>query len=104
PEEKPAIGELILRAVLDSENGREITDQVTWTITGPDGAMEVEGNPVSVDLESGVFTITGYHTVSESEVTAQVTVMAQALRTYTMVFKTPTPTATLVAPEKVTAG
>ncbi len=102
--EPAALGQLTLMAVLDAEDGAQVTDRVEWTVSGAAGEGSAVENPSVFTLPSGVYTISGYHTVFEQEQSAQLTFMASSDRTYTMVFKTPTPTVSLVAPASAPAG
>jgi Ca-activated chloride channel family protein len=102
PESK--VSSVWFRALLDSVDGPEITDPIVWTITGENFDIEWEHNPVLFNLESGMYAVTAYHVVFEQTQTTEIAVVAGTERTVDVVFETPTPTATLVAPDSAAAG
>lgn len=104
PEPEPTISNVFLRATLDSENGPEITDAIIWSIGAPEFGLEEDGNPVTIELETGAYEIIAYHVAFEQEVSIQATIVGGSDRTITVVFKTPTPSATLIAPDTAAAG
>ncbi len=104
PPKAPDPVELRLIAVMDSENGPEVETPVTWTL-GMDGEkLEIDGNPGVIELRPGYWNVTGYHVALEQEVSADLALVEGQDRTHKMVFKTPTPTAALIAPATAPAG
>lgn len=104
PPALPAPTELTMIAVMDSEDGPQVETPITWTFGMGDDSFEFDGNPGVIELRSGSWTVTGYHVALEQEQSAQLAIVEGQPRTYTMVFETPTPTATLVAPASAAAG
>ena len=97
-------GSLTLRAVLDNENGPEITDPIIWNIVGPETNLEGENNPLMLSPKSGVYSITGYHVVFEQTQTAEIAVVAGTEQTVNVVFETSQPQVELIAPDSAPAA
>ncbi len=104
PEPEPEVATVTLRATMDSEDGPEVTDPVAWSIAAPAFSQEADGNPVTLELESGAYEITGHHVVLEQSASVQASVVGGMERTVTVIFQTPTPAASLVAPDSAEAG
>lgn len=102
--DEPEPAELTLIAVMDSESGPQVETPVSWKLELGEDRLEVDGNPSSVELRPGYWSVTGYHVALEQEVSADLAIVEGNDRTYTMVFETPKPTARLVAPETAVAG
>ena len=104
PPAEPAPTELALRAVMDSENGPEVETPVNWTLSMEGETLEIDGNPAAIELRPGYWSVTGYHAAIEQEKSAELALVEGMNRSYTMIFDTPKPTATLVAPDTAVAG
>ena len=104
PAAPPPLSELTLRAVMDGEDGPFVETPITWTFTLEDESFEIAGNPGVIELRPGYWSVTGYHVALEQEQSAQLAIVGGQERTHTMVFETPVPTVSLVAPESAAAG
>ena len=107
PSASPALSaaaELTLRAVMDGEDGPLVETPVIWTLSSGGESFEVDGNPGVAELHSGYWDVTGYHVALEQERSAQLAVVGGQQRNYAMVFETPLPTVSLVAPDSAAAG
>src|SRR5690606_5262287 len=100
----PAAAELTLRAVMDGEDGPLVETPVIWTLSSGGESFEVDGNPGVAELHSGYWDVTGYHVALEQERSARLAVVGGQQRNYAMVFETPLPTVSLVAPDSAAAG
>ena len=90
-------------ARLDTADGPLITDPVEWAFASPEGTDHV-GNPLTAEFLPGSYEIEAYWTVAEQERATQISVLGGQDRTVVLVFETPLPTATLVAPAEAVAG
>jgi Ca-activated chloride channel family protein len=88
-------------ARLDSVDGPLIDDPVLWSFAGE---SDVAANPLSTELQPGTYSVEAYWTASEASQSAEISLLGADPRTVVLVFETPLPTATLVAPETATAG
>lgn len=104
PAALPSSTELTLRAVMDGEDGPLVETPITWTFSLDGESFEVEGNPGLIELPPGPWEVTGYHVALEQEQSAQLAIVGRQPRTHSMVFETPVPTASLVAPDSAAAG
>jgi Ca-activated chloride channel family protein len=105
PAPEPALTPVTLEAVI-GEGGPRITDPVFWTITPApetDGGS-LDGNPLTLELEAGAYTVTGTWSVAEQTQEVDISVLGSDPRTVTLVFEKPVPGATIVAPVTAVAG
>jgi len=100
----PSATEFTMIAVMDNESGPQVETPVTWTFSMGGESFEFDGNPGMIELPSGSWNVTGYHVALEQEQSAQLAIVVGQPRTYRMVFETPVPTASLVAPDSAAAG
>jgi Ca-activated chloride channel family protein len=88
-------------ARLDSADGPLIDGPVLWSFGDE---SDVAANPLATELQPGTYSVEAYWTASEASQTAQVSLLGADPRTVVLVFDTPLPTATLVAPDSAIAG
>ena len=103
----PAVTELTLRAVMDSQDGPLVETPVIWSLDMDEDGFEFDGNPGVVELQQGSWNVIGYHMVLEQEKSVQLTITEGQPLTYAMVFETPEPAlpeATVGAPGQVVVG
>ncbi|MBF9030327.1 VWA domain-containing protein [Rhodobacterales bacterium HKCCE3408] len=89
-------------ARLDSVDGPLITDPVIWAISGADS--ETQGNPLGAELTAGSYDVEAYWTAAEQTQQTQIAILGPDPRTVVVVFDTPLPSASLLAPESAVAG
>ena len=87
------------------EDGPEITDPVIYTISPAPEGMEAEqtGNPLTVALPTGAYTIEAYWTAQEATQSRDF-VVVDAARTIVIPFEGPSQSATIVAPATAPIG
>ena len=88
-------------ARLDSTDGPLITDPVLWSVHE---ISDTAGNPFDTGLPAGSYTVEAYWTVAEQVQQTQIAILGSDPRTVVVVFDTPLPRATLVAPDTAVAG
>jgi Ca-activated chloride channel family protein len=88
-------------ARLDTADGPLIDEPVLWSFADQ---SDVAANPLSTELQPGTYDVEAYWTASEASQTAQVSLLGADPRRVVLVFETPLPTATLVAPDTAVAG
>lgn len=103
PPPPPALAELTLRAVMDSENGPLIDTPITWEFSRDGDSFEFDGNPGVQEVRDGEWSVTGYHTALEISQTQTFDLAAGENKAATFVFETPLPKVILTAPESVPA-
>jgi hypothetical protein len=88
-------------ARLDSADGPLIDGPVLWSFGDE---SDVAANPLATELQPGTYSVEAYWAASEASQTVQVSLLGADPRTVVLVFDTPLPTATLVAPDSAIAG
>ncbi|MEM6610448.1 MAG: VWA domain-containing protein [Pseudomonadota bacterium] len=88
-------------ARLDTVDGPLIEDPVLWSVGE---ISDTAGNPFATDLEAGAYSVEAYWTAAEQSQTSQIALLGSDPRTVVLVFETPLPSASLIAPETGVAG
>ncbi|MEM9319913.1 MAG: VWA domain-containing protein [Pseudomonadota bacterium] len=88
-------------ARLDSPDGPLIEEPVLWSVGE---ISDTAGNPLETDLPAGAYSVEAYWTATEQVQSSQISILGADPRRIVLVFETPTPGATLIAPETAVAG
>jgi len=88
-------------ARLDTPDGPLITDPVLWSVYE---ISDTAGNPLTTDLPAGSYSVEAYWTATEQVAQTQISILGSDPRTVVVVFETPLPQATVIAPDTAVAG
>lgn len=107
PTPEAVMAEVTLQAVAGSEAGVMVADPLVWRVEAAGGAVPVtgaEGNPLTLPLAIGSYTVTAENTAAGTVATTDFTIVGPDDATILVVFPDPVPAATLTAPASAPAG
>jgi Ca-activated chloride channel family protein len=102
PTPEPSTVAVTFQALLGDEAGPLVEGPVSWTLDGSD-PLELDGNPLEIDLDQGSYDVTAYWVTEEVEKSRQFIAIGQSVDV-TMIFDVPTPDASIIAPQTANIG